>query len=357
MVKSGILARYGEFLGLGPLSTVISLDEGDTPLVEARRLPEVCGVPIRLFFKFEGSNPTGSFKDRGMTAAVSKAVSQGARALVCASTGNTAASASAYAARAGLHSLVLLPRGKVALGKMAQSLVYGAVVVAVDANFDAALEIVRRLPERFPLTIVNSINPDRIAGQMSAAFEVVDQLRGAPEYHALPVGNAGNITATWAGYRKYSEAGKCRRLPIMLGFQAAGAAPIVDGHPIENPQTVATAIRIGNPASWKGASDAARESGGFIDKVTDEEILEAYFLLARTEGLFCEPASAASLAGVLKKARAGYFPFESRVVCTLTGNGLKDPDTAMTVEKRLIETSGSFDDVCAALAPVLAGQS
>ncbi len=353
MSRGGIIERYGDLLELGPLDPVISLEEGDTPLIQSHRLVEHCRLKIRLFFKFDGANPTSSFKDRGMTAAVSKAVSDGARAVVCASTGNTAASASAYAARAGVKSLVLLPGGNVALGKLAQSLMYGATVVAVDGNFDQALEAVKQLPDRFPLTIVNSINPNRIKGQMSAAFEVVDELNGSPDFHALPVGNAGNITATWRGYRKYQQVGKLRRLPIMLGFQAAGAAPIVDGHPIESPETIATAIRIGNPASWQGAVEAASDSGGHIEKVTDEEILEAYFLLAKTEGIFAEPASAASLAGVLKKARTGYFPFETRVVCTLTGNGLKDPDRAMTVETKMIETSGDLDSICKVIEEAL----
>ncbi|MBI2944165.1 MAG: threonine synthase [Candidatus Wallbacteria bacterium] len=353
MPSGGIIARYGDLLELGSLSSAITLEEGATPLIEARRLPRECNLQIRLLFKFEGSNPTGSFKDRGMTAAVSKAVSAGSRAIVCASTGNTAASAAAYAARAGIACLVLLPKGNVALGKLAQSLVYGATVVAVDGNFDQSLEIVRRLPERMPLTIVNSINPDRLLGQRSAAFEVADALGGAPDYHVLPVGNAGNITATWRGYKRYKEAGRIRRLPVMLGFQAAGAAPIVDGRICEDPRTLATAIRIGNPASWEGAREAASESGGNIDKVTDEEILAAYFQLARTEGIFAEPASAASFAGVLKKARQGYFPFGTTVVCTLTGNGLKDPDNAMKVESKLLEAPGDFDGVCRALEQVI----
>jgi len=264
--------------------------------------------------------------------AVSKAVEEGARAVICASTGNTSASAAAYAAKAGLKAVVLIPEGKIALGKLSQAVMYGATVVQIKGNFDEALEIVREIGAEYPITIVNSINPYRLQGQKTAAFEVCEQLGRAPDYHFIPVGNAGNITAYWMGYKEYFEAGKASSKPKMCGWQAAGAAPIVLGHPVKNPETIATAIRIGNPASWEGAVNAAKESGGFIDMVTDEEILEAYRLVARTEGIFCEPASAASIAGVIKCAREkGMFEKGDVIVCTLTGHGLKDPDTAMSI--------------------------
>jgi threonine synthase len=298
--------------------------EGGTPLVPATRLSQ--RLAARVFLKVEGANPTGSFKDRGMTVAISKAVEEGAKAVVCASTGNTSASAAAYAARAGLTCAVLIPEGHIALGKLAQALIHGARVLQIRGNFDAALDIVRELGEKAPVTIVNSINPYRIEGQKTGAFEIVDVLGDAPDFHCIPVGNAGNITAYWKGYREYQDAGKVTHLPRMLGFQAAGAAPIVDGHPIDEPETIATAIRIGRPASWYGATAAAAESGGAIAAVTDEEILDAYRYLAQTESVFCEPASAASVAGLLKSG----VPEGSTVVCVLTGHGLKDPDIAIS---------------------------
>jgi threonine synthase len=283
---------------------------------------------LRIHFKLEGLNPTGSFKDRGMTLAISKAVESGSRAVICASTGNTSASAAAYAAKAGLSCYVLLPAGKVALGKLAQAILYGATVIQIDGNFDQALDLVRELSEKFPLTVVNSINPFRLEGQKTASFEVVEALGDAPDNLCIPVGNAGNISAYWRGFRLCHN-GLGKSLPRMCGFQAAGAAPMVLGHVVENPETIATAIRIGNPASWKEAEAAARDSGGFIDAVTDEEILAAYSLLARSEGIFCEPASAASIAGLIKSLKAGKIAADARVVCVLTGNGLKDPDSAL----------------------------
>jgi threonine synthase len=320
----GVIEEYRALLPVGPASPVVTLLEGGTPLVPAPRLSARVGASVWL--KVEGANPTGSFKDRGMTMAISKAVEDGAKAVVCASTGNTSASAAAYAARAGLTCVVLIPEGYIALGKLAQALVHGARVLQVRGNFDQALAIVRELPTRAPVTVVNSVNPNRIEGQKTGAFEVVDVLGDAPDVHCIPVGNAGNITAYWRGYLEYKAAGRSTTLPRMLGFQAAGAAPIVLGHPVEHPDTVATAIRIGNPASWYSATAAARESGGAIAAVTDEEILGAYRFLAEEESVFCEPASAASVAGLLG---AG-VPADSTVVCVLTGHGLKDPDLAIS---------------------------
>lgn len=329
----GIIERYRPFLPVTEATPVISLLEGDTPLIPSRRLPELLGVQAAVYFKYEGLNPTGSFKDRGMTVAVSKAVERGARAILCASTGNTSASAAAYAARAGITCAVLIPQGQIALGKLAQALIHGARVIAIEANFDRALMLARQVTQRHPIVLVNSVNPDRLQGQKTAAFEIVDALGEAPDIHCIPVGNAGNITAYWMGYNEYKLKNRSARLPKMWGFQAAGAAPIVRGHPVENPQTVATAIRIGNPASLKGALAAREESGGLIDEVTDEEIIEAYRFLASREGLFCEPASAASVAGLIKAARKGLLQAGQTVVCTLTGHGLKDPDTATKIHR------------------------
>ena len=320
----GVIEEYRDLLPVSDATPVVTLLEGVTPLVPAPRLSERVGATVHL--KFEGANPTGSFKDRGMTLAISKAVEEGAKAVVCASTGNTSASAAAYASRAGVTCVVLIPEGYIALGKLAQALIHGARVLQIRGNFDQALEIVRELGEHAPVTVVNSVNPYRIEGQKTGAFEVVDVLGEAPDYHCIPVGNAGNITAYWKGYLEYKAAGCSTKLPRMLGFQAAGAAPIVEGHPIENPETVATAIRIGNPASWYGATAAASESGGSITAVTDAEILDAYRYLASTESVFCEPASAASVAGLLKSG----VDEGSNVVCVLTGHGLKDPDIAIS---------------------------
>ena len=320
----GVIEEYRQYLPIRDGDPVVTLLEGGTPLVPAPRLSERVGATVYL--KVEGANPTGSFKDRGMTVAISSALGQGTKAVVCASTGNTSASAAAYASRAGLRCVVLIPEGHIALGKLAQALIHGARVLQVRGNFDQALHIVRALPERAPVTVVNSVNPLRIEGQKTAAFEIVDVLGDAPDVHCIPVGNAGNITAYWRGYREYQDAGWSTKLPRMLGFQAAGAAPIVLGHVVEEPETVATAIRIGNPASWYAATAAANESGGAIRAVTDEEILAAYRFLAVEESVFCEAASAASVAGLL----ATEVPPGSTVVCVLTGHGLKDPDLAIS---------------------------
>ncbi|MBZ4666570.1 MAG: L-threonine synthase [Mahella sp.] len=325
---NGLIDRYRDYLPVNDATPVITLNEGDTPLIKAHNIEKELGG-IELYLKYEGLNPTGSFKDRGMTMAISKAAEEGSNTVMCASTGNTSASAAAYAARAGMRCIVLIPNNKIALGKLAQAMAYGAEIVAIDGNFDQALQLVREITSSHPITLVNSINPFRIEGQKTGAFEVCDQLEGAPDYLAIPVGNAGNITAYWKGFKQYYEGGVISVLPKMLGFQAAGAAPIVENRIIEQPETIATAIRIGNPASWKGASNAITESEGHIDKVTDDEILEAYKLLASAEGVFAEPASCASVAGVIKLSRRGFFKKGQRVVCILTGNGLKDPDTAI----------------------------
>ncbi len=327
----GLIPEYGQFLPVTDATPVVTLGEGATPLVRLERLPKALGFPeLELHVKLEGANPTGSFKDRGMTLAVSKAKETGSEALICASTGNTSASMAAYAARAGMRSFMLVPDGYVALGKLAQGIHHGAKVIPIRGNFDLALNLVRMIADRFPVTLVNSVNPYRIEGQQTGAFEVCDQLEGVPDVLAIPVGNAGNITAYWKGFNAYLQHDQIDRLPRMFGFQAAGAAPIVIGSPVDHPETLATAIRIGNPASWLGAKSAIRESEGLIDAVTDDEILEAYRLLGRLEGLFCEPASAASLAGILKLAREGRITGTERIVCVLTGNGLKDPETAMS---------------------------
>jgi threonine synthase len=324
MVWSGVIEEYRSLLPVTQDTPVVTLLEGGTPLLDAPRLSARVGA--RVLLKLEGQNPTGSFKDRGMTLAITKALEEGAKAVVCASTGNTSASAAAYAARAGMTCAVLIPEGHIALGKLAQALVHGAKVLQVRGNFDEALAIVRRLGERAPVTVVNSVNPFRIEGQKTGAFEIVDVLGDAPDVHCIPVGNAGNITAYWRGYLEYRQAGHSTKLPRMFGFQAAGAAPIVEGHPIEHPETVATAIRIGNPASWYGATAASSESGGAIEAVTDEEILAAYRFLASEESVFCEAASAASVAGLLRMGA----PNDATVVCVLTGHGLKDPDLAIS---------------------------
>ncbi|MGG4445773.1 threonine synthase [Brevibacillus porteri] len=325
--QSGILARYQEFLPITEKTPLVSLHEGNTPLIHAPNLSKQLGV--ELYVKYEGLNPTGSFKDRGMVMAVAKAVEEGSNTIMCASTGNTSAAAAAYAARSGLRCIVLIPNGNIALGKLAQAIAYGAEVIAIDGNFDEALDIVREITAKEPITLVNSVNPYRIEGQKTAAFEVCDALTDAPDILAIPVGNAGNITAYWKGFEEYFAAKKSSRLPKMYGFQAAGAAPLVHGKPVANPETIATAIRIGNPASKDGALNAISKSSGLIDSVTDEEILHAYHLLAKSEGVFCEPASAASLAGIIKLHEAGRLQPGSQIVCVLTGNGLKDPNIAL----------------------------
>lgn len=334
--KIGIIERYQEFLPSVDPASIISLNEGNTPLILAEALPKYLGLfNIKIYYKFEGLNPTGSFKDRGMTMAVSKAVEQKATSIICASTGNTSASAAAYASRCGLKCFVLIPEGKIAKGKVMQAYRYGAKVMMIKGNFDQALKLVQELSETMRIVLVNSVNPYRIEGQKTAAFEVVDDLGDAPNYHVLPVGNAGNITAYWKGYIEYKEHGKFDMLPKMIGIQAAGAAPLVLGKPVEHPETEATAIRIGNPASWKGAITARDESGGLIDSVTEEEIRFAYRFIAEHEGMFAEPASAAAVAGVIKLAKTGYFKEDSRVVITLTGSGLKDPDYALNFQDEL----------------------
>ena len=341
----GVIEQYRDFLPVSEKTPVITLLEGNTPLIKSVHLREVIDLDLNLYFKYEGLNPSGSFKDRGMTLAISKAVEDGARAVICASTGNTSASAAAYSARAGLGAIVIIPEGKIAMGKLAQAMAHGAMVIQIEGNFDQALKIVRQLVDKHNFALVNSINPYRLEGQKTAAFEVCDQLGRAPDYHALPVGNAGNITAYWRGYKEYYQAGKIKSLPRMLGFQASGAAPIVRGEPVKNPETIATAIRIGNPASWKGAEAARDESGGLIIDVSDEEIINAYRFIANREGIFCEPASAASLAGVIKLSKMNYFSPGQTVVCTLTGHGLKDPDTAINVSEKTIHTKAEVPAV------------
>jgi threonine synthase len=351
----GLIEAYRSFLPVLPGTRVITLNEGNTPLIEAPQLARAIAgeTPLRLFLKYEGLNPTGSFKDRGMTVAMTQAVARGAEAVICASTGNTSAAAAAYAARAGVTCAVLLPHGMTAMGKLSQALIHGATVVPIEGNFDDALRLVREISEVRPVALVNSVNPDRIEGQKTASFEICDTLGDAPYFHCIPVGNAGNITAYWKGYREYCEHGRSSRLPKMLGFQAAGAAPLVSGAVVEKPETIATAIRIGNPASWRGAIAARDESGGRIDAVSDDAILEAYRLLATTEGVFCEPASAASVAGLLQLWRSGYFqdvPEEERlIVCTLTGHGLKDPSTALKAIEEPRVVSADLDSVLAAI--------
>ncbi len=325
----GIIRTYSEFLPSISSENIVSLLEGNTPLIFAEQLSRRVGGGVEIYIKYEGLNPTGSFKDRGMTMAVSAAKESGADSVICASTGNTSASASAYASRAGMKAFVLIPEGKIAFGKLSQAVIHGAKIIQVKGNFDEALQIVREISEKYPITLVNSINPFRIQGQKTAAFEVCDALGASPDYHILPVGNAGNITSYWKGYKEYRDAGRTEKCPVMLGFQAEGSAPIVLGHPVARPETVATAIRIGNPASWEGALAARDESGGLIDTVTDDEILHAYRLVASTEGIFCEPASAAGIAGMLKLNLKGFFEGNESIVVTLTGHGLKDPDIAV----------------------------
>jgi len=327
MSWKGLINKYRDYLPVTDKTPIVTLNEGNTPLVYAQKLSDK--TRCEVYLKFEGANPTGSFKDRGMTMAMSKVLEKKLKAVICASTGNTSASAAAYAGRAGVDCVVVIPKGKIALGKLAQAMMHGAKVFEVDGNFDQALNLVRDIGKNYPIEIVNSINPFRIEGQKTAAFEVCDQLDSVPDFLAIPVGNAGNITSYWKGFKEYYQAKQISRLPKMVGFQAEGAAPIVLGHPVEKPETIATAIRIGNPASWKSAEAAAEESGGSISIVTDKEILEAYNMVARLEGIFCEPASAASIAGMMKLVKKGTIPDKSVIVCVLTGHGLKDPDLAV----------------------------
>jgi threonine synthase len=334
-MKLGVLTRYWERLPITPKTPIFTLGEGDTPLVRCGNLEKIIGVG-ELYCKLEGCNPTGSFKDRGMVVAVAKAVESGSKMIMCASTGNTSASAAAYAAYLGLGCIIIIPAGHIALGKLAQAIIYGAKIISLKGNFDQALSMVRDLTSKHPVSLVNSVNPDRIEGQKTASFEIIDQIGEAPDYLCIPVGNAGNITAYWKGFKEYFDIGKAKQKPQMMGFQAEGAAPIVRGYPIENPETIASAIRIGNPASWQKAVAARDESGGKIDMVSDNEILTAYHLLASKEGIFGEPASAASVAGLIKMAKQGVRLSDKRVVCVITGNGLKDVDIALK------DVSGAF---------------
>lgn len=345
MEWKGVLDRYFDYLPVESRKNIVSLSEGNTPLIRARSIEAKLTDDLEVYLKYEGANPTGSFKDRGMTVAVSKAVEKGEKAVICASTGNTSASAAAFSARSGLEAIVVIPEGKIAFGKLSQAMMHGAIVVQIEGNFDEALELVLEISNNYPVTLVNSLNPNRIEGQKTASFEIADFLGQAPDYHLLPVGNAGNITAYWKGYKEYYDSGKTTRLPKMTGFQAAGASPIVDGKKVENPETVATAIRIGNPASWEKAENARDESGGMIGKVTDEELVEAYRVLADSEGVFCEPASAASVAGLFQMDGTGYFEDGSVLTCTLTGHGLKDPDIAIESSKEPETVGNTVEEV------------
>jgi threonine synthase len=351
---TGVIERYRDRLPVGADTRIISLGEGNTPLIRLENIPRILGKSVELYVKYEGLNPTGSFKDRGMTMAVTRAVEEGSRAIICASTGNTSAAAAAYAARAGITAFVLIPDGKIAMGKLAQAMMYGSVVIQIQGNFDDGMRLVKGVAGEAPVTIVNSINPYRLQGQKTAAFEIVDELGRAPDYHCLPVGNAGNITAHWIGYSEYASGGPVStKRPTMVGYQASGAAPFLRGHRVDHPETVATAIRIGHPQSWDQAWQASRESGGWFDECSDAEILAAQKMLTEHEGVFCEPASATSLAGALRDIRSGNIPEGSTVVLTLTGNGLKDPDTAiaqctqkpLTIEAELESVKRAILDV------------
>lgn len=348
MYYQGLINKYREFLPVTESTPVVTLNEGNTPLIKAENLAKKIGIDAEIYLKFEGCNPTGSFKDRGMTMAVTKAKESGSGAIICASTGNTSASAAAYGAKAGLKTYVLIPDGYIALGKLSQAMMYGAEIIAIQGNFDRALEVVREISDKYPITLVNSVNPYRIEGQKTGAFEICEALGQAPDYHFIPVGNAGNITAYWKGYKEWHELGKIPALPKMMGFEAEGAAAIVKGERIMNPETIATAIRIGNPASWKFAEAARDESNGMINFVTDEEIVKAYKLIASCEGVLAEPASAASVAGLIKfKAQVKEG---SKIVCILTGNGLKDPDNAIKYSNDEVKkTSSDLTDILRAM--------
>lgn len=341
----GLINKYRQYLPVTDKTPVITLNEGDTPLIKADNLAKKIGLEADIYLKFEGANPTGSFKDRGMTMAVSKAAEDGANAIICASTGNTSAAAAAYGAKAGMRTFVLIPDGYIALGKLSQAMMYGAEVIAIQGNFDEALEVVREVSEKYPVTLVNSVNPYRIEGQKTGAFEICDSI-GVPDYHFIPVGNAGNITAYWKGYREYHSLGKITKLPKMMGFEATGSAAIVRGERILKPETIATAIRIGNPASWKQAEAARDDSNGCIDCVTDEEIIAAYKLIAATEGILAEPASAASVAGLIKANKLNMVETGTKIVCILTGNGLKDPDSAIKYSGTEVKkTTSDINDI------------
>lgn len=343
---SGLIDKYRDFLPVNDDTRIISLAEGNTPLIRLQNIPKTLGKDVSLYVKFEGLNPTASFKDRGMTMAITKAVEEGSRAVVCASTGNTSASAAAYSARAGIKCFVLIPDGKIALGKLAQAMLHGAIVLQIQGNFDDGMRLVKEIAQNTPLTIVNSINPYRLQGQKTAAFEIIEVLRRAPDYHCLPVGNAGNISAYWMGYTEFHREGIVNKLPKMCGYQASGAAPFLRGKPVAHPETVATAIRIGHPQSWDKAVNAQQESGGWFDEFSDDEILLTQKLLAEKEGIFCEPASAISVAGALRDLHSGKIPEGSVVTCTLTGHGLKDPDIAIK------QGAGAITKVAATLEDV-----
>jgi len=343
---TGVIENYRDRLPVHDDTRVISLGEGNTPLIRLNNIPDLIGRDVDIYVKYEGLNPTGSFKDRGMTMAVTKAVEEGSKAIICASTGNTSASAAAYAARAGITAFVLIPDGKIALGKLAQAMMHGSVVIQIQGNFDDGMRLVKEVGDEAPVTIVNSINPYRLQGQKTAAFEIIEELGGAPDYHCLPVGNAGNISAHWMGYSEYAEQGIVNNRPVMLGYQAAGAAPFISGKMVDNPETVATAIRIGHPQSWDKAWTVQKESQGWFDKCEDMEILAAQKLLADKEGIFCEPASAASVAGAIRDIKEGNIPEGKRIVCTLTGHGLKDPDTAIKQSANpLLKIKAELDEV------------
>ena len=343
---TGLIDRYRDRLPVHDDTRVICLGEGNTPLIRLHNIPQMIGTDVDIYVKFEGLNPTGSFKDRGMTMAVTKAVEEGSRAIICASTGNTSASAAAYAARAGITAFVLIPEGKIALGKLAQAMMHGAVVIQIKGNFDDGMQLVKEVAGEAPVSIVNSINPFRLQGQKTAAFEIIDELGAAPDYHCLPVGNAGNISAYWMGYSEYREDGIVNSTPIMAGYQASGAAPFLRGHMVDKPETVATAIRIGHPQSWDLAWKAQKESNGWFDEFSDEEILLTQKMLADNEGVFCEPASAISVAGAIRDIKSGRIINGSKVVCTLTGHGLKDPDTAIAQSKApMITVDATLDAV------------
>lgn len=355
---TGLIDQYRDHLPVADDTRVIGLGEGNTPLIRLSHLPRQLARGVDMYVKFEGLNPTGSFKDRGMTMAVTQAVHEGAKAIICASTGNTSASAAAYAARAGITAFVIIPDGKIAMGKLAQAMIHGAVVLQIKGNFDLGMRLVREAAEVAPVTVVNSINPFRLEGQKTAAFEIVEELDGTPDYHCLPVGNAGNITANWMGYREYHNAGVVGATPTMVGYQAAGAAPFLRGEVVQEPDTVATAIRIGDPQGWDRAWTAQRESNGWFDEVSDAEILEAQRLLAERDGIFCEPASAASVAGAMRDIVSGRIPEGSRVVCTLTGHGLKDPDTAIDqarAQRPVVDIEPDLDAVKRAIHEHLPG--
>ena len=343
---TGLINRYRDRLPVTDDTRLISLGEGNTPLIRLNNIPSVLGKDVDIYIKYEGLNPTGSFKDRGMTMAVTKAVEEGSKAIICASTGNTSAAAAAYAARAGITAFVLIPEGKIALGKLAQAMMHGAVVIQIKGNFDDGMELVKQVGKDAPVTIVNSINPYRLQGQKTAAFEIVEELGFAPDFHCIPVGNAGNITAHWMGYSEYHENGIVNSRPRMVGYQAAGSAPFMRGEMVDDPETVATAIRIGHPQSWDKAWVVKEESNGWFDECTDDVILAAQKLLAEKEGIFCEPASATSLAGAMMDIESGKIPEGSKIVCTLTGHGLKDPDTAIEQSTRpLINVPATLEDV------------